>query len=186
MPLSMPSILRIVKGKSSTLAGAMALARWCRLGWVSCAEGAVLTCNFQVMHSGGYGACHRDHHTSGRHVGRLLERLRGSMLTTNVPRGEPWQVEECLTCWTSQGAKCQGTCQGETGGARWQESVNQSTQEKRRSSRGAQHVHTGSLPLLHSRHALPSKFLKPFLPLLNRCEHNIESLIACRQSLLSR
>jgi hypothetical protein len=76
-------------------------------------------------------------------------------------------------------------CQGETGGgARWRKSVNQSTREKRRSSRGAQHVHTGSLPLLHSRHALPSKFLKPFLPLLNRCEHNIESLIACRQSLV--
>ena len=44
-------------------------------------------------------------------------------------------------------------------------------------------MHTGSLPLL-SQHALPSKFLKPFSPWLNRYEHNIENRIACRQSSL--
>src|SRR6266851_5548823 len=77
----------------------MPLAECYRLGWDSGVEGAVLTCNISSDGQGEYCACHRDHHASGSHAGRLLERLRGSRLIINVLNGEPlWKsVYTCVT-----------------------------------------------------------------------------------------
>jgi len=141
---------------------------------------------FQVTDKEGYCACHHAHHASGRYVVRLLERLRGSTLITNVPNGEPLgeSVYTGLTYTGKSEPKVEESDKVHVGvGSRCRESVNKRTRKKRRNGREVHRASPGSLLLL-SRHALTSKFLKPFSPLLNRYEHTIGSRIACRQSSL--
>jgi hypothetical protein len=112
-----------------------------------------------------------------RHGERLRQRRRGSTLRNNVPNGEPWGEN----VYTSRPRELNRGARAKTqmgGGAPWRESGNQSTREKekRQSSRGAHHVHTGSLPRLLSRHVLPSKFLTLSSPWLNHYAHTIPTV----------